>query len=111
MNGMDTTVTEARKDTFNRAATVFSGIDHSVSRYRWSDWHGRYIRRRGKSFAEYSRAKMIWLACLLCLSAFLIMAGFELCRIAVYGTYDSGRGYSTSVEAMTPLLPMTGGGN
>ncbi|MDR1510438.1 MAG: hypothetical protein LBS53_12465 [Synergistaceae bacterium] len=117
---MDGNVTEARKGTFNRAATVFSGIEHSVSRFRWSEWRGRYIRRRGKSFAEYSRARIIWLACLLCLSAFLIMAGFELCRIAVYGTPGGGRGYLgaavqtgylVSAGRRTPPLPLTEGGN
>ncbi|MDR1510044.1 MAG: hypothetical protein LBS53_10430 [Synergistaceae bacterium] len=119
---MDGNVTEARKGAFNWAATVFSGIGHSVSRFRWNEWRGRRIRHRSKYFAEYSRAKMIWLACLLCLSVFLIVAGFELCRGAIYnGTPDGGRrypgaaavqtGYPVSVETRTPPLFLTGGGN
>jgi hypothetical protein len=119
MNGMDINAAETRKDTFNRAATVFNGVGHSVSRFRGSEWRGRYIRHRSKSFAEYSRTRMIWLACLFCLSVFLIAAGFELCRIAVYGTNGSGRrysggeavqtGYSASVETRTTPLSLTGG--
>jgi hypothetical protein len=119
MNGMDINVTEARKDTFNRAAAVFNGVGHSVSRFRGSEWRGRYIRHRGKSFAEYSRTRMIWLACLLCISVFLIAAGFGLCRIAVYGPHGGGRrhpgaaavqtGYSASVETRTTPLSLAGG--
>jgi hypothetical protein len=105
MNGMDINAAEARKDTFNRAATVFSGIGDSVSRFRGSGWHGRHIRHRSKYYAEYSRAGMIWLACLLCLGVFLIAAGFELCRIAVYGTAGGAAvqaEYPAYVEAHTP---------
>jgi hypothetical protein len=96
------------------------GIGHSVSRFRGSEWRGRCIRHRSKSFAEYSRTRVIWLACLFCLSVFLVAAGFELCRIAVYGTAGGGgrysgaevqTGYPASVEAGTPPLYLTGGGN
>jgi hypothetical protein len=119
MNGMDGNVTEARKNTFNQGAEVFSGIGHSISKFRGSEWRGRYIRHRSKYYAEYSRARMIWLVCLFCLSVVLIAAGFELCRIAVYGTPGDGRrysgaavqqaGYSVSVEKHTAPLPLTGG--
>jgi hypothetical protein len=121
MNGMDINVTEACKDTFKQDVTVFNGIEHSVSRFRGNEWRGRYIRHRSKSFAEYSRTRVMWLACLLCFSVFLIAAGFELCRIAVYGTGDVGRRYasenvqqtgcSASVEARATPLPLTGGRN
>jgi hypothetical protein len=97
------------------------GVWRAISRFRRSDWRGLYIRHRSKSFAEYSRARTIWLVCLLCLSVFFIAAGFGLCRIAVYGTPGDGRrhagaavqqvGYSASVENKTPPLPRTGGGN
>jgi hypothetical protein len=95
------------------------GIGRAVSRFRGSEWHGRYIRHRSKYYAEFSRARMIWLACLLCLSAFLVIAGFELCRIAIYGTPGDGRRYSgevvprtrysVSIEIPPPQLSLTGG--
>jgi hypothetical protein len=95
------------------------GIWRAISRFSRSDWRGLYIRHRSKYYAEYSRARMIWLVCLLCLSVFFIAAGFELCRITVNGMpgderrYSGGTavqtGFSAFAGTWTPPLPLMGG--
>jgi hypothetical protein len=105
MNG---DATGTGKDVFNQAVTVFSGIGHSMSRFRKSEWRGRHIRHRSKYYAEYSRVRTIWLVCLFCLGVFFIAARFELCRIALYVTPGDVRRYSGGTAVQTGFSALAG---